>query len=390
MYANGLSVFVHVYLHLRALEVHGAGLEAAVPELEGQFVEDEDGFLDIGRHFLGLCAFDDGLGALVVEAVVGYDVGAAKPGVDDLGLGREFEHGAEAQLFLVGAQGAQLVGEFLRQHGHGAVYKVYGCSAGLRLLVHGGVRAHVPGYIGNVHAHLEVAVFELPEAEGVVKVLGVGGVDGEGERVPEVPPVGAVFVGDGLGDAVGRILHLFLKAVGKAELGQDGVHLGVVLSGHAQHVHHVAEGACGTALPAVHDGCYLHAFDAAFRNGDGDVVGHGLGAHEHPGLVSHNVQDSHERAARAFYDGDNLAAAAFGFAGLLLRDGHPYDISVEGAARLGGFYVNVFFLSFYVDKDEAVTGHDGFSLILGNDLFLFMVFPVGTVFSSGHITRLTK
>ena len=87
---------------------------------------------------------------------------------------------------------------------------------------------------------LVVAVVQLAERQGVVEVLGVGRVDGEGEDLAEVLAACAVLVGDDVGDEVGGVLHLFLELVGEAELRQDGVHFGIVLAGHAQDVHNVA------------------------------------------------------------------------------------------------------------------------------------------------------
>ena len=48
--------------------------------------------------------------------------------------------------------------------------------------------------VGYVHAHLDVAVPQLAVGEGVVEVLGVGGVDGEGEHIAEVAPAGHFFL----------------------------------------------------------------------------------------------------------------------------------------------------------------------------------------------------
>ena len=44
--------------------------------------------------------------------------------------------------------------------------------------------------------HLVVAVFQFTEAQGIVEVLGVGGVYGKGEHLAEISPVRAVLVRD--------------------------------------------------------------------------------------------------------------------------------------------------------------------------------------------------
>ena len=42
------------------------------------------------------------------------------------------------------------------------------------------------GDVGNMHAHLEVAILQPAEGQRVVEVLGVRRVYGYGEHVPEV------------------------------------------------------------------------------------------------------------------------------------------------------------------------------------------------------------
>ena len=108
VHADGLAVFVDVDLHFRALEIDGAGGETLAAELEGQVVEGQDGFLDVGGNEAAFAAFSEvllhGLGAriddllreLIGEPVVGDDFRPAEPGVDDLGLGCDFENGGEA------------------------------------------------------------------------------------------------------------------------------------------------------------------------------------------------------------------------------------------------------------------------------------------------------
>ena len=232
--------------------------------------------------------------------------------------------------------------------------------------------------------HLVVAVVQLPETQGIVKVLGVRGIYGKGENFSEVFSVGAVLVRDFLGDLVGCILHRLFKAVGKAEFGQDGVHLGFVLSGHTQNVHHVAVGARRAALPAVHYGGYLHTPLSAFRNGDGNVVGHSLGAHKYPGLLAHNVQHTHKGTVASLDNGYDFSAAALVEAALFLRDGHTDCISVEGTAGFGGLDKDVFFLPLNAHKGKSLAGHQYFSLEFGNYARLLVILPVGAVFAFGH------
>ena len=280
VHADRLAVLVDVDLHLGAVEIDGAGRKTPLAQDEGQLVEPEDGFLHLVRDDPALgsgaeillhrlvARVDDLLGQLIGEPVVGGDHRPAEPGVDDLGHRGDLEDGGEGELLLVRTQGAELVGELFREHGHGAVHQVDGGAAGLGLDVHGSARFHVVGDVGDMDAHLEVAVVQLAEGQGVVVVLGVGRVDGEGEGLAEVLAAGAVLVGDFVGNGIRGVLHGLVELVRKAELRQDGVHFGVVLARHAQDVHDVADGAGFAARPLVHDGRDLHAAHAAFRDGD--------------------------------------------------------------------------------------------------------------------------
>ncbi len=95
-------------------------------------------------------------------------------------------------------------------------------------------------HVGYVHAHLVEPVVGSAYAEGVVEVFGVLGVDGEGGHLPEVFAPCYLLGGDGRVDAFGGVLHLLRVAVGQSVLGQDGVHLHVVLTLCAQYVDHLS------------------------------------------------------------------------------------------------------------------------------------------------------
>ena len=221
------------------------------------------------------------------------------------------------------------------------------------------------GYIGNMDTNLVIAVFKLFEAEGVVKVIGVRGVYCECESLAEVLATAAVLVRDFIGNLIGGILNLRAEPVGKAEFRQDGVHLSLILSGKAKDVYHVAVRAAAS-FPAVHNSCNLHSPLCAFRHGNGDVIWHGLGAHENPGLFAHNVQDANKRLIGALNDVYYLTAPAFVTALAFLGYGHPHGVSVKRAAGFGCLDIDVILLPLHLHKDKAFTGHMGGAHILRN------------------------
>ena len=148
-------------------------------------------------------------------------------------------------------------------------------------------------------AYLYEAVVQRLVGEGVVKVLGIGRVDCEGEGVAEVAAALDVIGGDVWLDGSRFFLHVRLKAVRKADFSEDGVHFRIVVPRLAQYVHYVASRGSCLAVPADHGGGNLHsALDALglyFFCVYEDVIGHCAGLHKHPGLESGNVEDAHER-----------------------------------------------------------------------------------------------
>lgn len=130
-----------------------------------------------------------------------------------------------------------------------------------------------------MYAHLPYAVFDLADREGVVEVLGIRRVDGEGRYLAEVAPGGVIGFGDRRRNGLGRIFDLLLEMVGQAVFGQDGVHLGIVLSGAAQYLDQLSGGAFGTQRPvrdADHDFVAV-LYVRVVPLGEIDVHRHGAG-----------------------------------------------------------------------------------------------------------------
>ena len=358
-----LAGLVHDDFHLGPLERDGSLLETLPAQDGSQFVQRLDLF---GER--ALFRLDDLLGLLVVEALVRVDDGAAEPLADDLGLGVELEYGAEGELVLVRTERTELVREVFGQHGDGPVHQVDRGAAGKRFLVDHGARRHIVRDIGNVDAHLDVAVLEPAVRKRIVKILGVGRVDGERGHTAEIATPGQVFRHDGVGDLVGRLFHLSFKAVRQLVLRQDGVHFRIVFTGHAQHIHDAAQ-RLGAALgPVGHQHGDLHAvrgflaadFRQLFRimHVNADVIGHVFALDDGPDLTSadHQHADMGFRAAMDDLDYFPLQAAAFQ-AGLdaPLRHGDLHKVPVERKMQLPHRNEHVIFQTLRFHETEAVT-----------------------------------
>lgn len=104
------------------------------------------------------------------------------------------------------------------------------------------------------------------------------------------------------------------------------------------------------------------------------------------------MQDAHERAFAALHDGDDLALAALLGALLLgFSHGHADGIAMQGAAGLGGFHVDILVLSFDAHEHEALAGHHGPALELGNYLDFLLAgcrLSFASSFSSTHIIQI--
>ena len=234
--------------------------------------------------------------------------------------------------------------------------------------------------VSDMHAHLVITVGELAERNSIVEVFSIGRVDCKGENISEILADLDLFRGDGLRDAVGRVLHFGREAVGQVEFRQDGVHLGFILTGSAKNIHQMAEGIHLPAIPAVYHHRDLHAAlrsHGRSRFGvDLDIIGHVLALHQHPCLGANGVKDAHELTSAALQHVDDFAFAAMTESLLpgavvaaghaVAGDGHANGVAVKGTAGLVRGDVHVVVLTVDDYKDETVARHANGSGFLGH------------------------
>ena len=354
------AFLVDLDLHLRPLEVHRAVVETVLAKDGGKVVQ----LADLGSQ-RPLVRLDDLLGLVIVETVVRIDDGAAVPLAVNLGVVVQLEYRRIAELVLVRTQRAELVAEVLRQHRHGAVHKIYRSGAVVGLLVDNVARLHIESDVGDMYSHLVAALTQLHERNGVVEVLGVGRVDGEGSDLAVVLALRNLRIGDGVGYLVGGLADLRFEAVRQLELRQDGVHLGVVLAGLSQHVHDLADGLHALAGPVGHHHGHLHSvgsLDAAdfrkvFRavDGNADVIGHTGALDDGPGLVAADRQYADVRPFAALQDLHHLTFLAARVVPLLCHE-HLHPVAVQSASQLALRHENVVVAAFQHHEAEAVAG----------------------------------
>ena len=229
--------------------------------------------------------------------------------VVDVGLVVNLEDYAEGQFLLVGTQRADVVAEFLGQHGDGAVDEVDRGATVQGLAVDGRAFLHVVRHVSDMHAHFPVSIGQLLEAYGIVEVFGIGRVDGDGEHLAEVAALLDFVIADRNRYSIGFFFNFFWKLYRIFVGGQDAFHLHVVLARFAEHSDNLTEGVARSVGP-VHemDDDFLAVFgtvEVATR--DEDIHGHPfyIGANEDIAVA--DAQQADELSMAALQHLHNLA-----------------------------------------------------------------------------------
>ena len=377
VHAGGLALLVNVEAHLASVEIHGTALETASAQFLGHAVKHKQQFALLGaggegcggdvvfyghKYIAGsivvlfaclVLLLQNLLDLSVTETAVAPCYRVQNLIVLHLGLLVHLEDDAEGKFVFVGAQGAEVVAQAFRQHGYGAVYQVDTGATLQGLLVYGRTLGDIVAHVRYVHTHFVerlarvATVLQHLYADGIVKVLGIVRVYGEGEHVAHVAAAVDFLLGNLLGDAVGYGLHVLGVGVRQAELRQDGMHLGIVLASASQNVHHLADGVLGAFRPLHHADNGLVAVLALLQEvlGDEYVGSQGTVLGEQVGIVLAYLQCAHELLFRTLH--------------------YLYDLCfadmVAAACQHGGLHL----VSVHGVHGVALGHQDGFSAIIG-------------------------
>ena len=93
-----------------------------------------------------------------------------------------------------------------------------------------------------MHTHFPMAVFHLLQTDGIVEVLSIGWVDGDGEYFTEVAAAFDFVFADVNRNPIRFFFNIFWKLDGVFVCSQDTFHLNIVLAGLAEHADHLSEG----------------------------------------------------------------------------------------------------------------------------------------------------
>ena len=190
------------------------------------------------------------------------------------------------------------------------------------------------GHVGDVHAYFPQVLAQRADGQGIVEVLRILGVDGKGRHAAEVLPLRDFLCLNLGGNLFRRVLHRLGVHVGQAELGQDGVHLGVVVARLSQYVNHLPDGVLGLVGPLYHFHhslvAVLSSLEPFFR--DEYVVGQRPVLGKQESIRLGHLQRAHKRVVGPL---QYLHHLAFGLAPLALGVEHDfYPVVVHGMGRV--------------------------------------------------------
>ena len=138
------------------------------------FDEFDDGGIEAGGF-----AFEDLVDFIVGEAAGGADEAVGEAGFEDFAVLVEFDIGGFGEAVLVLLEGAQVVADVFGEHGDDVLGEVNAGASLVCLFVERGVGGDEGADVGDVDAEEVLVVGQFAEADGVVEVAGIGGVDGD-------------------------------------------------------------------------------------------------------------------------------------------------------------------------------------------------------------------
>ena len=153
---------------------------------------------------------------------------------EDFPLPVDLHQAGQGQAVLPRVQGAEAVGQAVRQHGNHAVHQVHAGAAAQGLPVQGTPLLHVMAHVGDVNPQSvadSVRPLLLLKAHGVVQILGVLPVDGHHLHIPQIQASGLVPLRNLIGDLLLHLGHHLRRELLRQLIGPDDgedVHPGVV------------------------------------------------------------------------------------------------------------------------------------------------------------------
>ncbi len=338
--ARDAAVAVQPDLHLGEIEVQRTGPETEPADPLRQRVRVMQHLLD-GAGGLPL---QDREHLLVGEAPLRMDHRRMELRVQHPALLGDEELHAAGQAVHVRVQRAEAVAQRLRQHGDHAVHQVGRVAPLARLGVQRGARLHVMRHIGDVHPQPPLVAGNPLQADRVVEILRVVGVDGDHRIPPAILPPGQLARRHVRPEGAGFLQRVFREPQRQAVLAQHRKHVHPLLIRGAEDLDDFAFGIGVARLPLAQldDDLVAHAGGPAHIPGRRHVY-----VVRHPRVVGDHVKEfpaplqrAHDLRPLPLQDADHRArlrlepagAQPFGF------DIPPHEdaILVERGGRRAG------------------------------------------------------
>ena len=195
----------------------------------------------------------------VSEPAVALDHGVADAIIQYFGFVIHPEYAAIGIFFFVGAEGTKVVAEAFGEHRDGAIHEIDTCGTVVCFLIYDPALGYVVRDIGDMYAYLIAIILQRTERYGIIEVLGILRVDGESEYRPKIFSSGKLFFCDLPIQTVGCLFHLLGIDIRQSEFGQNGIHLGIVVSGRSQYGLYLSDGILGLLRPFEYSDYYLIA-----------------------------------------------------------------------------------------------------------------------------------
>ena len=347
---------------LRKIEVEGALDEALLPKRGGKVPSALEEAVEI---VLSRTAEPE-KGLRISEAVAGVDDGAGEASGPGLALRIQPNESGVGQALLVGAKGAEPIGEAGREHGNDPVDEVDAVGAFAGFVVQFGSGFDVVGDVGDVNADFDVALGKFAKGDGVIEIAGGIGIDGDNEVAPQIFPAnGAIGEFDG-GKGFGFGQSFGGKGGGEIKFANDGEDVDPRVGGAAEAFDEKALGVGAAIFPIDQFGDDFVAGlglggalgprggdveiveeARVIRNDDKEAGGFLESANDEGGAAFENAEDA---AAEAV--GRGRAAATGGGSGPAIDAGND-EVAVEGGAGVLGGDVKIGRAIGRNDKSEA-------------------------------------
>ena len=237
----------------------------------------------------------------------------------------------------MGAQGAYSIGESFGQHGYHAVDQINGGSPDVGFILQNGVEPDIVGHIGNVHPNFPEAILQFLDREGIVKILGIGGVNGKSRNLSKIPAFCYLFVRNFQRNFICCLIHFFRIFIWKAKFGQNGMHFGIVGTSIAKYINDLGHRISGIFGPVQDPGNRLLSVFGSLQAllGNKQIEGHSFGGNQE-GRKFGDLNGSNQGFLCPF---DHFNHFTFGIAFFPAGEQPDFDfVAIEGVVHVGGLY----------------------------------------------------